>query len=81
MPLIPKLRNCILQFSDALDLCFCQFNLKLPTEVDEYYAVKEKCKAAGWIPGKVRSRGRFTSGWIRFAKKVLELSLNLWFSK
>mmetsp|Transcript_4557 Transcript_4557/g.7080 ORF Transcript_4557/g.7080 Transcript_4557/m.7080 type:complete len:295 (-) Transcript_4557:90-974(-) len=29
-----------------------KFNLKLPGEVDEYYAVKEKCIAAGWEPGK-----------------------------
>lgn len=28
-----------------------KFNLKLPAEVDEYYAVKEKVKAAGWKPG------------------------------
>ena len=29
-----------------------QFNIKLPSEVDEYYAVKEKCINAGWEPGK-----------------------------
>merc|ERR1712224_1055724 len=29
-----------------------KFNIKLPSEVDEYYAVKEKCLNAGWEPGK-----------------------------
>jgi hypothetical protein len=29
-----------------------QFNIKLPSEVDEYYAVKEKCINAGWEAGK-----------------------------
>eukprot|EP00529_Nitzschia_sp_RCC80_P029630 CAMPEP_0113487248 /NCGR_PEP_ID=MMETSP0014_2-20120614/25410_1 /TAXON_ID=2857 /ORGANISM="Nitzschia sp." /LENGTH=319 /DNA_ID=CAMNT_0000380937 /DNA_START=193 /DNA_END=1150 /DNA_ORIENTATION=+ /assembly_acc=CAM_ASM_000159 len=29
-----------------------KFNLKLPSEVDEYYATKEKCKKAGWVPGQ-----------------------------
>lgn len=29
-----------------------QFNIKLPTEVDEYYNVKDKCINAGWEPGK-----------------------------
>jgi len=29
-----------------------KFNIKLPSEVDEYYAVKEKCINAGWEPGK-----------------------------
>lgn len=28
-----------------------KFNLKLPAEVDEYDAIKEKCLAAGWEPG------------------------------
>lgn len=28
-----------------------KFNLKLPAEVDEYYAIKDKCLAAGWQPG------------------------------
>lgn len=28
-----------------------KFNIKLPAEVDEYYAVKEKCIKAGWEPG------------------------------
>lgn len=28
-----------------------KFNIKLPSEVDEYYAVKEKCINAGWEPG------------------------------
>ena len=31
-----------------------KFNLKLPAEVEDYYAIKEKCLAAGWEPGKVR---------------------------
>ena len=30
-----------------------QFNLELPAEVDEYYAIKEKCLKAGWQPGTV----------------------------
>lgn len=29
-----------------------KFKLKLPTEVDEYYIIKEKCEAAGWVPGQ-----------------------------
>jgi flagellar biosynthesis GTPase FlhF len=29
-----------------------KFNLKLPGEVDEYYAVKEKCESMGWEPGQ-----------------------------
>lgn len=29
-----------------------KFNLKLPTEVDEYYQIKEKCIASGWEPGQ-----------------------------
>jgi predicted ribosome quality control (RQC) complex YloA/Tae2 family protein len=29
-----------------------QFNLKLPSEVDEYYETKAKCEAAGWEPGQ-----------------------------
>jgi len=29
-----------------------KFNIKLPSEVDEYYSVKEKCMKAGWVPGK-----------------------------
>jgi len=29
-----------------------KFNIKLPSEVDEYYSVKEKCMNAGWEPGK-----------------------------
>lgn len=29
-----------------------KFNIKLPSEVDEYYAVKDKCMKAGWEPGK-----------------------------
>ena len=29
-----------------------QFNIKLPSEVDEYYSVKDKCMKAGWVPGK-----------------------------
>jgi hypothetical protein len=31
-----------------------QFNLQLPSEVDEYDAIKEKCLSAGFEPGKVR---------------------------
>ena len=34
-----------------------QFNLKLPAEVEEYYAVKAKCEAAGWEPGKGPPQG------------------------
>eukprot|EP00934_Nitzschia_sp_Nitz4_P004023 Nitzschia sp. Nitz4//scaffold58_size112336//8320//9458//NITZ4_004014-RA/size112336-augustus-gene-0.15-mRNA-1//-1//CDS//3329554932//4013//frame0 len=30
-----------------------KFNLKLPGEVQEYYSVKEKVMAAGWVPGSV----------------------------
>eukprot|EP00536_Pseudo-nitzschia_multiseries_P010900 jgi/Psemu1/119231/gw1.350.19.1 len=29
-----------------------KFNIKLPSEVDEYYGVKDKCENAGWQPGK-----------------------------
>ena len=29
-----------------------QFNIKLPSAVDEYYEVKDKCIQAGWEPGK-----------------------------
>lgn len=29
-----------------------KFNIKLPSEVDEYYSVKDKCMNAGWEPGK-----------------------------
>jgi len=29
-----------------------KFNIKLPSEVDEYYSVKDKCIKAGWEPGK-----------------------------
>eukprot|EP00429_Kryptoperidinium_foliaceum_P064744 CAMPEP_0176058710 /NCGR_PEP_ID=MMETSP0120_2-20121206/29254_1 /TAXON_ID=160619 /ORGANISM="Kryptoperidinium foliaceum, Strain CCMP 1326" /LENGTH=294 /DNA_ID=CAMNT_0017392241 /DNA_START=88 /DNA_END=972 /DNA_ORIENTATION=+ len=28
-----------------------KFNLKLPAEVEEYYAIKEKVQASGWVPG------------------------------
>lgn len=28
-----------------------KFNLKLPAEVEEYYAIKEKVQSAGWVPG------------------------------
>jgi hypothetical protein len=28
-----------------------QFNIKLPSAVDEYYEVKDKCEKAGWEPG------------------------------
>ena len=31
-----------------------KFNLTLPSEVEEYYKIKEKAEAAGWEPGKVR---------------------------
>ena len=34
-------------------LLLVQFNLKLPSEVDEYYKIKEKCEEAGWEPGSV----------------------------
>lgn len=29
-----------------------QFNLKLPAEVDEYYILKEKVEATGWVAGQ-----------------------------
>ncbi|KAL7463406.1 hypothetical protein ACHAXS_003775 [Conticribra weissflogii] len=29
-----------------------KFNLKLPAAVDEYYEVKGKCEADGWVPGQ-----------------------------
>lgn len=29
-----------------------KFNIKLPSAVDEYYQIKEKCLKAGWEPGK-----------------------------
>jgi len=29
-----------------------KFNIKLPSAVDEYYQIKEKCEQAGWEPGK-----------------------------
>ena len=28
-----------------------QFDIKLPAAVDEYYEVKAKCEADGWVPG------------------------------
>lgn len=28
-----------------------KFDIKLPTEVDDYYQIKEKCESAGWEPG------------------------------
>lgn len=34
-----------------LDMDGDKFNIKLPSAVDEYYDVKEKCLAAGWKPG------------------------------
>mmetsp|Transcript_28886 Transcript_28886/g.44405 ORF Transcript_28886/g.44405 Transcript_28886/m.44405 type:complete len:294 (-) Transcript_28886:82-963(-) len=34
-----------------------KFNLKLPAEVEEYYAIKEKCLASGWEPGKAAEKG------------------------
>lgn len=34
-----------------------QFNLNLPKEVDEYYAVKEKCEQNGWAPGQPVTEG------------------------
>ncbi len=39
-----------------LDMDGDKFNIQLPTAVDEYYEVKEKCIQAGWEPGKVRLR-------------------------
>jgi len=35
----------------VLFLSTTQFDLKLPGEVDEYYAIREKVEAAGWKPG------------------------------
>jgi Preprotein translocase subunit Sec66 len=35
-----------------------QFNLKLPDEVEEYYTIKEKCLAAGWVPGESAPEGQ-----------------------
>jgi hypothetical protein len=40
--LFPSIHFCFILF---------QFNIKLPAEVDEYYAVKEKCINAGWEAG------------------------------
>lgn len=40
-------------------LLILQFNLKLPAEVDEYYAIRAKCEAAGWKPGEVSYRDLF----------------------
>jgi len=55
----PVFRSYVLMIEETilkLFSCFSsQFNLKLPAEVDEYYAVKQKCLAAGWVPGKVRN--------------------------
>jgi hypothetical protein len=31
-----------------------KFNLKLPSEVEEYYQIRAKAEASGWEPGKVR---------------------------
>lgn len=39
-----------------------KFNIKLPSEVDEYYAVKEKCLNAGWEPGKAPADKSNTNG-------------------
>lgn len=35
-----------------IDMDGDKFNIKLPSAVDEYYEVKEKCIAAGWEPGQ-----------------------------
>ena len=35
-----------------------KFNLKLPDEVDEYYTIKDKCIAAGWVPGQTLPPGQ-----------------------
>lgn len=37
------------EFFDNLD--GEKFNLKLPAEVDEYYAIKDQCLSSGWVPG------------------------------
>lgn len=33
------------------DYQIIQFDIKLPAAVDEYYEVKAKCEADGWVPG------------------------------
>jgi hypothetical protein len=48
-----------------------QFNLKLPAEVDEYYAIKEKCEAAGWEPGKPPAQGQTANGPHRMMAQAL----------
>jgi len=35
-----------------------KFNLKLPAAVDEYYEVKAKCEAEGWVPGSPMGTGQ-----------------------
>lgn len=35
-----------------------KFNLKLPDEVNEYYTIKDKCIAAGWVPGQTLPPGQ-----------------------
>jgi len=35
-----------------------KFNLKLPAAVDEYYEVKSKCEAEGWVPGSPMGNGQ-----------------------
>jgi len=40
------------QESFFLEMDGDKFNIKLPSAVDEYYEVKEKCIKSGWEPGK-----------------------------
>jgi len=44
------------EFFDDLD--GDKFNLKLPSQVDEYYDVKDKCLEAGWKPGMTPPPGQ-----------------------
>ena len=48
-----------------------QFKLKLPSEVDEYYIIKEKCEAAGWKPGEGQGTSANATGPSRVLAQAL----------
>jgi len=54
--LFRKKKSEVDDFFDGMD--GDKFNLKLPSQVDEYYAVKDKCLAAGWKPGMAPPPGQ-----------------------
>lgn len=54
-----------------LSLLPTQFNLKLPSEVDEYYKIRAKCEEAGWEPGVPPPQGQQQSGPHRLLAQAL----------